>query len=47
MLLSYHVQVMSESTLYSLPECQGSPCSKKALYLKWQQGDSSPQPLRS
>ena len=32
----------SESTLYSLPECQGTPSSKQALYLKfkWQQRDS-------
>ena len=34
---------------YSLPECQGTPCSKLAPYLKfkWQQRDSNPQPLRS
>ena len=25
----------SESTLYSLPECQGTPCSKQAPYLKF------------
>ena len=32
----------SESTLYSLPECQGTDSSKQALYLKfkWQQRDS-------
>ena len=44
----YHVtyKFQSKSTLYSLPECQGTPCSKKAPYLiKWQQRDSSPQPL--
>ena len=31
-----------------LPECQGTPCSKQAPYLKfkWQQRDSNPQPLR-
>ena len=31
----YHVtyEVQSESTLYSLPECQGTPCSKQAPYL--------------
>ena len=39
MLLSCHVRDSAEFTLYSLPECQGSPCSKQALYLKfkWQQ----------
>ena len=37
----YHVtkEIQSESTLYSLPECQGTPCSKQA--------DSNPQPLSS
>ena len=37
----------SESTLYSLPECQGTPCLKQAPYLnfKWQQRDLNPQPL--
>ena len=37
----YHVthESQSESTLYSLPECQGTPCSKQVPYLKvkWQQ----------
>ena len=39
----------SKSTLYSLPECQGTPCSKQTPYLKfkWQQRDSNPQPLSS
>ena len=36
----YHVTYgfKSESTLYSLPECQGTPCLKQAPYLKfkWQ-----------
>ena len=33
----YHVtyEVQSESTLYSLPECQGTPCPKQASYLKF------------
>ena len=33
----YHVTFgfRSESTLYSLPECQGTPCLKQALYLKF------------
>ena len=33
----YHViyEFHSESTLYSLPECQGTPCSKQAPYLKF------------
>ena len=35
----YHVlcEFQGESTLYSLPECQGTPCSKQAPYLefKW------------
>ena len=47
----YHVTYESESefTLYSLPECQGTLCSKQAPYLKfkWQQRDSNPQPLSS
>ena len=36
----YHVtyEFQSESSLYSLPECQGTPCSKQGPYLKfkWQ-----------
>ena len=47
----YHVtyKFQSESTLYSLPECQGTSCSKQAPYLKSksQQRDSNPQPLSS
>ena len=43
----YHVtyEFQSESTFYSLPECQGTPCSKHAPYLKfkWQQRDSNPK----
>ena len=42
----YHVthEFQSESTLYSFPECQGTPYSKQAPYLKfkWQQRDSNP-----
>ena len=45
----YHVtyEFQSESTLYSLPECEGTPCSKQASFLKfkWQQSDSNQQPL--
>ena len=45
----YHVRYdfQSESTFYSLPECQGTPFSKQTPYLefKWQQRDSNPQPL--
>ena len=47
----YHVtyEFQSESTLYSLPECQETPCLKQAPYLKfmWQQRESNPQPLSS
>ena len=47
----YHVtyEFQSESTVYSLPECQRTSCSKQAPYLKfkWQQRDSNPQPLSS
>ena len=45
----YHVtyEFQSESTDYSLPECQKTSCSKQKPYLKfkWQQRDSNPQPL--
>ena len=36
----------TESTNYSLIECQGTPYSKEAPYMifKWQQRDSNPQP---
>ena len=39
----------SASTLDSLPECQGTPCSKQVSYLmfNWQQWDSNLQPLSS
>ena len=47
----YHVrnQFQRESPFYSLPECQGTPWSKQALYLKfkWQQRDSNSHPLSS
>ena len=47
----YHVtyKFQSESTLCSLPKCQGTPCSKQTPYLKfkWQQWDSNPRPLNS
>ena len=43
----YHVtyEFQSESTLYSLPECQGS--LSECLKFKLQQRDSNPQPLSS
>ena len=48
-LCCYHVtyKLKSESTLDSLPECQETPCSKQALYLKfkWLERDSNQQPL--
>ena len=42
-------EFQSEPTLYSLSECQGTPCSKQAPYLKcnWQQRDSNSEPLSS
>ena len=42
-------EFQSESTLYSLAECQGTPFLKQALYLKfkWQQLDLNPQALSS
>ena len=47
----YHAtyEFQSESILYSLPECQGTPCSMQALYLNFKllQGDSNPQPVSS
>ena len=45
--ITYEFQI--ESTLYSLPECQGTACSKQEPYLKfkWQQRDLDPQPLSS
>ena len=43
------VAVRSESTLYSSPERQGTPCLKQAPSLKFKelQRDSNPQPLSS
>ena len=45
----YHVtyEFPIESTLYSLPECQGTLCSKQGQYLKFkrQQQDLNPQRL--
>ena len=50
-LCYYHVtfEFQSESTLYSLCECQGTPCSKQAPYLKfkWQQQYSNPPTISS
>ena len=47
----YHVthKFQGQSTHYSLPECQWTPCSKQAPYMKfkWQQQDLNPQPLSS
>ena len=47
----YHImyKFQSESTLYSLPERQGTLCSKQVPYLKfkWQQRDSNSQPFSS
>ena len=45
----YHVmyEFEGESTLYSLPECQGTSCLKQVPYqkFKWHQRDSNLQPL--
>ena len=43
----YHVKYesQSESTLYSLPECQGNPCAISEV--KKHQRDSNLQPLSS
>ena len=37
MIVCYYVtyEFQSESTLYSLPEYLGTPCSKQAVYLKF------------
>ena len=45
----YFICMLLSSTLYGLSECQGTPCSKQAPYLKFklQQRDSNPQPLSS
>ena len=47
MLLSYHVRVWEWIYTLQMPDCQGTPCSKQARYLKfkWQQQDSNPQPF--
>ena len=47
MLLSCHVRVLEWIYTLLLPECQGTPCSKQARYLKlkWWQRDSKPKPL--
>ena len=47
--LSCHVRVWEWIHTLQLPECQGTPCSKQAPYLKikWLQRDSNPQPLSS
>ena len=49
MLLSCHVRVWEWIHTLQLPECQGTPCSKQAPYLKimWLQRESNPQPLSS
>ena len=47
----YHLtyKFQSESTVYSLAECQGPLCSKQSRYIKfkWQQRNSNLQPLSS
>ena len=47
--LSILVRVWQWIHTLELPECQGTPCSKQAPYLKikWLQRDSNPQPLSS
>ena len=49
MLLSCHVRVWEWIYTLYLPECQGTPSSKQARYLKfkWLQRDSKLQPLSS
>ena len=49
MFLSCHVRIWEWIHTLQLPECQGTPCSKQASYLKikWLQRDSNPQPLSS
>ena len=49
MLLSYHVRVLEWIHTLQFPECQGTPCSKQAPYLKikWLQLTSKPQPFSS
>ena len=49
MFFSCHVRVWEWIHTLQLPECQGTPCSKQAPYLKikWLQRDSIPQQLSS
>ena len=49
MFLWCHVRVWEWIHTLQLNECQGTPCSKQAPYLKikWLQRDSNPQPLSS
>ena len=49
MFLSCHIRVSEWIYTLYLPECQGTPCSKQARYLKfkWLQRDLTPQPLSS
>ena len=49
MFLSCHVRISEWIYTPYLPECQGTPCSKQARYLKfkWLQLDSNPQLLSS
>ena len=49
MLLSCHVRVWEWIHTLQLRECQGTPCSNEAPYLKikWLQRDSKPQPPSS
>ena len=49
MFLSCHLRVWEWIRTLQMPECQETPCSKKASYLKikWLQRDSNPQPLSS
>ena len=46
--LSCHVPISEWIHTLYLPECQGTPCSKQAWYLKfkWLQRGSNPQPLK-
>ena len=49
MFLSCHVRFLEWIHTLQLPECQGTPCSKQASYvkIKWVQRDSNPQPPSS
>ena len=48
-ILSCHIRVSERIHTLWLPQCEGTPCSKHGLYLKfkWLQGDSNPQRLCS